>query len=229
VFHWATWILVNVTLFLLPAATSLTTILFMGSRLGLSGHSAPEEVAYVFAYLSSFAGALLIFFGECIELQLYANIDDRFTAGITFPRFFRYHLILPLIMGRRRHRSHFSFMSQRRLDRTCGKRQFTIFVVGASHRPLPIGEQLIFIYLLGSISYTLVVTNYTTAREIYSHISKLGLAPTNPVYFYFIFDRRRVLWTDSVGSLGLGPLSHLHLRLRVSGGAPQGMTTLSIF
>jgi hypothetical protein len=90
VFHWATRVLVNVALFLLPAPASLTTILFLGSRLGLSGHSAPEEVAYVFAYLSGFAGALLIFlifFGECIEPQLFSNIDDRFTAGITFPHF----------------------------------------------------------------------------------------------------------------------------------------------
>ncbi|KAJ6587417.1 hypothetical protein DFH09DRAFT_1307649 [Mycena vulgaris] len=50
VFYWATWILVNVPLFLLPAATSLTAILLLGSRLAISGHGAPEELAYVFAY-----------------------------------------------------------------------------------------------------------------------------------------------------------------------------------
>ncbi|KAJ7697651.1 hypothetical protein B0H17DRAFT_1130255 [Mycena rosella] len=46
VFHWATWILVNVALFLLPAATSSIAILLLGSRLEISGHGAPEELAY---------------------------------------------------------------------------------------------------------------------------------------------------------------------------------------
>ncbi|KAJ7702129.1 hypothetical protein B0H16DRAFT_1832102 [Mycena metata] len=64
-----------------------------------------------------------------------------------------------------------------------------------------------------------VVTNCTRAREIYSQLSKLGLVPTAAVCFYFTFDRRRMLWMDTVGSVGLGPLSHLHLRLRVLGGA----------
>jgi hypothetical protein len=59
----------------------------MGSRLGISGHSAPEEVAYVFAYLSSFAGALLIFFGGCIELQLYANLMIGLQRALPFPAF----------------------------------------------------------------------------------------------------------------------------------------------
>lgn len=68
-------------------------------------------------------------------------------------------------------------------------------------------------------AYATVVTNYTTAREIYGHLSKLGLAPTNPFCFHFTFDRRRLLWTDTVGSVGLGPMSHLFLRLEVPGGA----------
>ncbi|KAJ7856960.1 hypothetical protein B0H14DRAFT_3135922 [Mycena olivaceomarginata] len=89
-------------------AKHLPTIWLLGSHLGISTHTAPEQLGYVLAYFSGFSGALLLFF---------------------------------------------------------------------------------------------VVTKYTTAGEIYSHLSD------------------RLLWTDTVGSVGLGPMSHLFLRIQVPGGA----------
>ncbi|KAJ7831617.1 hypothetical protein B0H14DRAFT_2592563 [Mycena olivaceomarginata] len=56
--------------------------------------------------------------------------------------------------------------------------------------------------LSSETQFHLAVTNYTTAREIYSHLLKLGVAPINPNCFYFTFDRRHLLWTDTVGSVG---------------------------
>jgi hypothetical protein len=43
------------------------------------------------------------------NLPYPSSLDSVFNhpASLIFPQFFRYHLILPLILGRRRHRSHF--------------------------------------------------------------------------------------------------------------------------
>jgi hypothetical protein len=80
-----------------------------------------------------------------LRVKSFPALRIEFTADILFPHFFRYRLILYLILGRRRHRSHFSFMSQRRLNSTCGRSHFTIFVLGASHRSLPVGKDIIFV------------------------------------------------------------------------------------
>jgi hypothetical protein len=56
------------------------------SHLGLSGHQAPEELAYTFTYLSVFAGSLLVFFGPPSNgFRLYGDIDGDLEAGITSP------------------------------------------------------------------------------------------------------------------------------------------------
>ncbi|KAJ7833966.1 hypothetical protein B0H14DRAFT_2591173 [Mycena olivaceomarginata] len=63
-----------------------------------------------------------------------------FVASILFPRFFRYHVIIAALLGQRRHRSHFSFMSRRRMDQICGNGQqwYTVFVMGLKSRSLPV-------------------------------------------------------------------------------------------
>ncbi|KAJ7878243.1 hypothetical protein B0H13DRAFT_1892792 [Mycena leptocephala] len=83
---------------------SLTTLRVFGSQLGIYNHPSPEDQAYFFTYCSVSSGS-----------------SSLFIASILFPRFFRYHLIIPLILGHRRHRSHFPFISQRRSNRACGK------------------------------------------------------------------------------------------------------------
>lgn len=75
-FYWFTWALVNLALFLLPAATNSVAIWLLGSRLGISAHAAPEQLGYVFAYFSGFAGALLLFFGEFSEPELFPGIEE---------------------------------------------------------------------------------------------------------------------------------------------------------
>ncbi|KAJ7922619.1 hypothetical protein B0H13DRAFT_1865636 [Mycena leptocephala] len=88
-------------------------------------------------------------------------------------------------------------MSQRRMDQISGNGQqwYTIFVIGLKSRSLPV------LYAL------------------YGHLISLGLVPTNRQHLYFTHGGRRVNWTDTMQSLGLGPLSHLQMRVIVPGGA----------
>ncbi|KAJ6521274.1 hypothetical protein DFH09DRAFT_527786 [Mycena vulgaris] len=86
--------------------------------------------------------------------------------ALHFPVFFRYHLILPLILGRCRHRSHFFFMSQHRLGRACGRLQFkqcfTTFGLGASHKSIP-----------------MVVTDSLTVGDLYRRFADIGFVPVD--------------------------------------------------
>ena len=68
-----------------------------------------------------------------------------------------------------------------------------------------------------------VVTNTTTVYALYGHLISLGLVPTNRQHLYFTHGGRRVNWTDTMQSLGLGPLSHLQMRVIVPGGANAGV------
>jgi hypothetical protein len=71
-----------------------------------------------------------------------------------------------------------------------------------------------------------VVTNTTTVYELYGHLLSLGLVPANHQHLYFTHGSRRVNWTDTMQSLGLGPLSHLQMRIIVPGGANAGMFSI---
>ncbi|KAF7333142.1 Transposase-like protein [Mycena venus] len=97
-------------------------------------------------------------------------------------------------------------MSKRRLSRVCGKSLFTIFILGACRRSLPV-----------------LVTQETSMDEIYQHLEDLTLVPsTGPRYLYFSVKGRRTAWEDTVESLGIGPMSHLFLKIPVPGGADDG-------
>lgn len=77
-------------------------------------------------------------------------------GGVMFPRFFRFHQVIPLLLGCRRHRSHFSFMSQRRVNRACGKQVtswFTIFVMGLLVRSIPVGKAVSYLFNAKSSIY----------------------------------------------------------------------------
>jgi hypothetical protein len=56
-----------------------------------------------------------------------------------FPQFFRFHHVLELLDKRRYHRSHISHMRQDRLRRLVKHNYYTIFVLGAGGRSVPIG------------------------------------------------------------------------------------------
>ncbi|KAK7042062.1 Transposase-like protein [Favolaschia claudopus] len=96
-------------------------------------------------------------------------------------------------------------MSRRRLNRVCGKSLFTIFILGAFGRSLPI------------------LVNVTTCLDdIYNHLEDLHLIPRNRrSQFYFTADGQQVTSGSTLHSLGIGPLSHLSLRIRILGGADE--------
>ncbi|KAJ7044401.1 hypothetical protein C8F04DRAFT_1174834 [Mycena alexandri] len=190
-------IILNFLIFLLPFFLSGLGVYTLGERLGVYGHESLFALMYTWFYFAYHSGIGLIFAGTLL-----------------FPRFFRFHLVVPMMLGVRRHRSHFSFMSQRRLNQICGKPKppftlfwdfkptFTIFVTGFGSRSLP-----------------LPVTGNTTTADIYRCLESLGfVSTTGHEYYYFTYCGRRVGWDDTMDELGLGALSHLHLHLRVLGG-----------
>ncbi|KAJ7701284.1 hypothetical protein B0H14DRAFT_2648510 [Mycena olivaceomarginata] len=124
-------------------------------------------------------------------------------SGSRFVRFSSWTLRPPSTRGARIHLYLSLSLCRVTVGFLClfGKRYFTIFISGAFHRSIPISVQ-----------------GGTTAREIYSRLAKLGFVPSNSSCFYFIYERHHLLWTDTVASAGLGPLSHLYLRLRLPGG-----------
>ncbi|KAJ7088224.1 hypothetical protein C8R43DRAFT_298081 [Mycena crocata] len=177
------WALMNVLIFLLPFVTNLLVLLAAQSHLRTHGIVC---VTYAYFYFS--------FTSVCALLAIATGL---------FPRFFRYHLTLTLLLERRRHRSHFSFMSQRRINALCGTGGFTVFIIG-----------------LASCSLPLFVTDDTTVGEIYEHLVWLGLVPKRSCQqLYFALRGRRVDWSDTMQCLGLGTLSHLELRITIPGGA----------
>ncbi|KAF7366096.1 hypothetical protein MVEN_00486000 [Mycena venus] len=143
---------------------------------------------------------MLTYFAIC------SGSANVFIASLIFPHTLRYHLVIPSILGQRRHRSHFSFMSNRRLNRVCGKLCFTVFIMGFRSRSFPV-----------------VVDSDTTAGVIYSHLRALGVVPSSQFRnFYFTYRGRRIQWDDTMGALGTGPLSHLHIVRSLPGGANSG-------
>jgi hypothetical protein len=68
-----------------------------------------------------------------------------------------------------------------------------------------------------------VVDSDTTVEEIYSHLQALGIVPGSQFrHFYFTYRGRRIRWDDTMGALGTGPLSHLHIVVSLPGGATSG-------
>ncbi|KAJ7772497.1 hypothetical protein B0H14DRAFT_3590062 [Mycena olivaceomarginata] len=165
------WFALNLMLFLLPLLGGSLAMLTLGARLGIYGHKNPHQLAYMLTYFAICSGS--------------ANV---FIASLIFPRTLRYHLVIPLILGRRRHRSHFSFMSNRRLNRVVGKLHFTVFIMGFRSRSFPV-----------------VVDSDTTVEEIYSHLQALGIVPGSQFrHFYFTYRGRRIRWDDTIGRAGHG-------------------------
>ncbi|KAJ6616177.1 hypothetical protein B0H10DRAFT_1949377 [Mycena sp. CBHHK59/15] len=73
------------------------------------------------------------------------------------------------------------------------------------------------------LSFSSLVTDDTTVGEIYDYLMSLGLVPkSSRQQLYFTHGGRRVAWDDTMQSLELGALSHLHMRVPVPGGADPG-------
>ncbi|KAK6985093.1 hypothetical protein R3P38DRAFT_3210432 [Favolaschia claudopus] len=63
----------------------------------------------------------------------------------------------------------------------------------------------------------------TCLDDIYNHLEDLHLIPRNRrSQFYFTADGQQVTSGSTLHSLGIGPLSHLSLRIRILGGADEG-------
>jgi hypothetical protein len=70
-----------------------------------------------------------------------------------------------------------------------------------------------------------------TVQQIFQILEDLGFVPSNRQDdFYFTHNGRKTQWTDTMEFLGVGPISHLFLKLIVPGGAPQNKvrTTKSV-
>jgi hypothetical protein len=61
-------------------------IWLLGSHLGISTHTAPEQLGYVLAYFSGFSGPLLLFLGEFLRVKSFSALRIEFIADILFPR-----------------------------------------------------------------------------------------------------------------------------------------------
>ncbi|KAJ7712733.1 hypothetical protein B0H16DRAFT_554505 [Mycena metata] len=94
-------------------------------------------------------------------------------------------------------------MSARRLKRVCGISLFTIFILGLSRLSLPV-----------------LVRGTTTMGDVYMHPDDLELLPSDGRHFlhFNTICGRRTSWHDTMESLGLGPMSHLYLKIPVPGG-----------
>jgi hypothetical protein len=69
-----------------------------------------------------------------------------------------------------------------------------------------------------------VVTQNTTINEVFERLGNLGRVPsTGRGCLYFTAGLRRATCEDTMETLNLGPLSNLHMRVAVLGGAPDGM------
>ncbi|KAJ6595272.1 hypothetical protein B0H10DRAFT_1960549 [Mycena sp. CBHHK59/15] len=156
-FYRLRWALVNAMLFLLPFLAEIAILVLLGSQLGFRNHQSPVEMVYFLVYCWASSGCGLLFI-----------------ASVRFPRVFRYHLVIPLILGCRRHHSHFSFMSQCRLKALCGK---------TDEGPSDDSQSTFTIFILGIINDSISV--------------------------------------HTLGSLNIGPLCHLQLRVSVPGGAKK--------
>jgi hypothetical protein len=68
----------------------------------------------------------------------------------------------------------------------------------------------------------LLIGKNTTVEQIFRILEALGLVPTEGKdQFYFTHRGQKIEWTDTMESLGAGPLSHLFLTLIVPGGAKR--------
>ncbi|KAJ7588846.1 hypothetical protein C8J56DRAFT_1049770 [Mycena floridula] len=124
------------------------------------------------------------------------------------PALFRFHLILELFVYHRRHRSHFTFISPRRLRALFRVPRFTIFVLGVSDRTIP-----------------MVVNQNTPVSEIYARLHRLGLLPRTPSpmsldLFTLTRTPQHLNGQRTVGSYGLSGLSHMGHK-----GSPQPRET----
>ena len=72
-----------------------------------------------------------------------------------------------------------------------------------------------------------MVAQNTTVSEIFERLGNLGHVPsTGHGNLYFTAGLRRASPEDTMESLNLGPLGHLHIRFPVVGGAPDGRSYL---
>ncbi|KAJ6550561.1 hypothetical protein B0H10DRAFT_2379639 [Mycena sp. CBHHK59/15] len=99
-----------------------------------------------------------------------------------------------------------------------------LFIESSSLKPSSSSFTVFILGLTGG-SLSVPVTESTTISAIYQHIRTLQRLPSTPgtggYYMYFTYARGHISWSDTVASLKIGPMSHLHLRVAVLGGANQ--------
>jgi hypothetical protein len=150
-------------------------MLMSSTRFGIYGHQNPHHLAYTLTYLATCSGSANIFIGELVNV--YPLMSPCIEASLIFHRTLRFDLVIPLIWGQRRHRSNFSFMSNRRLNRVCGKLCFTVFIMGFRSRSLPVGTCIRCSLGNNLIMAHPVVDSDTAVGNFHSHLRVLGVVP----------------------------------------------------
>ncbi|KAJ6548481.1 hypothetical protein B0H19DRAFT_1074342 [Mycena capillaripes] len=106
------WTVVTLALFSLPLTLVLAGLISFQSH--LASVESVEHLIFTIGYFIIFVASGLMF-----------------GASLFFPHLFRYHVVFTALLDQRQHRSHYSFMSQRRMKTVFGPLPFTIFIMGA--------------------------------------------------------------------------------------------------
>lgn len=148
------------------------------------------------------------------------------------PRFLAFHQLCETMVAPDgfppRHRTHVSRMSSDRYKRLIKENTFTMFVQGAGARTVPLCK---FFHVARStckanIRYDIKVVNEnTTTTEIMETLARRQLIPSKYHEDYLLAlcksPRYRIPGWETMSQLGIGSLSHLHLRVQLLGGSSE--------
>jgi hypothetical protein len=137
------------------------------------------------------------------------------------PKFYALDRLFIPDLGLARHRSHASHICVHRFERL--RSAMTIFVLGAHSRSVPICT---YFYCLHKIVVNMhtVVTPQTTVYDIMEILWRRGLIPSTYLKTHLLFSStssQPLNGSESMGTIGVGSLSHLYLRVRCLGGAKE--------
>ncbi|KAH9836703.1 uncharacterized protein C8Q71DRAFT_759300 [Rhodofomes roseus] len=137
-------------------------------------------------------------------------------AGLCFPATLHFERVLPAATRLIRRRSHVSNIRPDRFKKLVQSKPYTIFVHGTGTS----AEQK-------TRSTALLVYGHSTVTDIWHALQTRRLIPASADSTCFLTSTKQLLSdrsaaSETLRSIGLGPLSHLTLRVRVCGGSELG-------
>ena len=117
-------------------------------------------------------------------------------------------------------------MWQDRMQQFVRKHPFTVFILGGGQVSILIGTFCVFLGETLFSSYDQVVTASSTVNDLLYILAQRQVIPTNYQGIYTLCYRciGSLLGSSTMASLGVGSLSHFHLRMHVCGGAGKSIT-----